>query len=357
MVCLVVSGCRTPTHDASDVLQVRLQAAIDRLLDTRDIPGMSVAVITNGHLVRAVGGLADVEAHREVVVDDEFRLASITKTYVAALAVDRSKAGLIGLDDTVGRWLPDLPESLARLREATLRELLSHTSGLAQTFTADRDRGRVLSVDDALARIPPSVCDPGQCWNYADGNYVVAGLMLEAATGMPLSAAVDEQFLDPLDLRHTRFVGDRVAVSVPQYALVPDATGAVVTRHRLRRQLLPIRADDAAGGMRASASDLARWGDLLFRDRASRPGVVERMLDTSTTRGLPCPNRCPYPYGLGVFHYSVDGRQLVGHDGSSGAILAHDTRRATTIAVVTNGGERDNRALLAAVLHAIDGRD
>lgn len=101
-----------------------------------------------------------------------------------------------------------------RLRGVTLRQLLSHTSGLAQTFASDPE------IDEALARIPQPVCDQGRCWNYADGNCLVVGLVLEAATGMPLSAALKKHLLDPLGVAQTRFTGDHGAEPVP---------------HRLRR--------------------------------------------------------------------------------------------------------------------------
>lgn len=108
--------------------------------------------------------------------------------------------------------------------------------------------------------------------------------------------------------------------------------------------------------MQASASDLARWGDALFGARATPSGVMRTLLDSTTSRELPCPNRCPYPYGLGVFHYTINGRELVGHDGTSGAILAHDLDREMTIAIVTNGGDQDSATLLRSILDAIDPR-
>ena len=108
--------------------------------------------------------------------------------------------------------------------------------------------------------------------------------------------------------------------------------------------------------MQASASDLARWGDALFRAQATPSGVVRTLLDSDTMRDLPCPDRCPYPYGLAVFHYTISGRELVGHDGTSGAMLAHDLDRATTIVIVTNGGEQDTGTLLRSILDALDTR-
>jgi CubicO group peptidase (beta-lactamase class C family) len=350
----VLLGCAGSDPDRADGLEDRLQETVDKFLADRSVPGVSVAVIVDEDLYRVVGGFADVEARRKVVVDDEFRLASVTKNYVAALAGDLSHDGVLGLDDTVDRWIPDVPASLARVRDVTLRQLLSHTSGLAQTYTDDQDRGRVLSTDDVLARIPPSACEPGRCWSYADGNYLVAGLILEAATGATIADAIEEHFLEPLGLTHTHFISTGPTDVVPQYILASDETGKTVLPHEFRRQLLPVHANDAAGGMQASASDLARWGDALFRARATPSGVVRTLLDSDAMRNLPCPDGCPYPYGLGVFHYTMNGEELVGHDGSSGAVLGHELDRATTIAIATNGGEQDSGALLRLILEELD---
>ena len=74
-------------------------------------------------------------------------------------------------------------------------------------------------------------------------------------------------------------------------------------------------------------------------------------------RDLPCAERCPFEYGLGVFHYDIGGRHFVGHDGSSGAIVVHERDDDLTVAILTNGGEQNIGAFLDAVLAALDDTD
>ena len=357
VLCPVASSCGVRSAKRSGDREARLQQAVDRFLATRTVPGASIALVVGGRLIEAVSGVADVDAERKVNAGTQFRIASVTKSYVAALALDLAEDGVVALDDTVGRWLPELPAHLAVVRDVTLRQLLSHTSGLRQTFIDDLDRGRVLTADDLLARIPAPVCDPGTCWSYADGNYMLAGLVLEAATGRPLSTELRERLLAPLDLTRTELLNAAALnnPSPPQYALVSDGAEPV-TPHRLRRQLLPISAENGAGGMVASASDVARWADALFGGRVLEPSSLREMLDTSAMSGRPCPEGCPSLYGLGVFHYTIGGHEMVGHDGSSGAVVAHDQGRGFTVAILTNGGEQDMEAFLEAVVSAVDGR-
>ena len=74
----------------------------------------------------------------------------------------------------------------------------------------------------------------------------------------------------------------------------------------------------------------------------------------NTKAGVAIPLKCGFPYGLGVVHYNVKGRPMVGHDGSSGAVLAYDPERKLTISIVTNGGQQDIGAFLEAIVAVLD---
>jgi D-alanyl-D-alanine carboxypeptidase len=324
---------------------------VDAFRSSRLVPGASVAVIDHGRLVEVVSGVADSDTGRAVTPHTEFRVASVTKLYVATVALALVERGDLALDEPIDRRPLVLPESLAFARQLTLRQLLSHTSGLSQTFTRDQDRHRSLTTADLLERIPPPACAPGTCWSYADGNYVLAGLVVEAATGQPLAEVLHEQFLGPLGLAETRLV-DAAAVDEPlpaQYALVSDQSGRALEPRRLFRQSLPRTAT-----LLTTAADAARFASALFGGEVLGPAGLQDMLETSLMRDLPCPDRCPFEYGLGVFHYDVFGHELVGHDGSSGTVVVHDRHRALTVAILTNGGEQDMGAFLGTVLAAID---
>ena len=92
-------GCGARQRERPDALDARLQAAVDRFLATHTVPGASVAVIVDGRLTEVVSGVADVDAVRKVTTGTMFRIASVTKNYVAALALDLAEAGIVSLDD------------------------------------------------------------------------------------------------------------------------------------------------------------------------------------------------------------------------------------------------------------------
>jgi len=195
------------------------------------------------------------------------------------------------------------------------------------------------------------VCEPSSCWSYSDGNYVLAKVVLEAAAQRSLAELFRDELLEPFNLHATSLV-DAAVDNTPlpsQYALVSDESGRAVEPHRLFEQALP-RSETLV----ATATDAARFADVLFSGEMLDSADLTAMLDTSAMRDLPCPDGCRFEYGLGVFHYDIGGHNLVGHDGSSGAVVVHDQDDDLTVAILTNGGNRDTGAFLEAVLNAID---
>jgi CubicO group peptidase (beta-lactamase class C family) len=349
-VCLVV-GCGNSGSTAGGGLAVRVQRSVDEFLSSRLVPGASVAVIDDGELVTVVSGSADLAGDRAVATDTQFRVASVTKLYLAALTLKLVQRGEVSLDEPIGVRPLELPPQLEFARELTLRQLLSHTSGLDQTFTREEDRHRALTIADILERIPPAVCQPSACWSYADGNYALVQVVLEAATAHPLMELVRDELLEPLGLRHTVVVdAANVDTVLPsQYALVSDDAGRPLEPHRLFEQSLP-----RSSTLITTAADAATFADALFSGDLLGAESLEMMLDTSAMRDLPCPHDCRFEYGLGVFHYNIAGHDLVGHDGSSGAIVVHDRGQGVTIAILSNGGEQDIGKFLETVLDTID---
>ena len=367
VVAVAAGGCggesrsTSPTADAGpqtssesdDGLAVRVQRSVDEFLSSRLVPGASVAVIDDGELVSVVSGFTDLDGERAVTTGTQFRIASITKLFLAALTLKLAEQAKVSLDEPIGVRPLALPPQLDFARELTLRQLLSHTSGLDQTFTRDEDRHRALTTVDLLKRVPPAVCRPSSCWSYADGNYVLVQVVLEAATAKPLARLLRDELAEPLGLRHTVLVeaANDDTVLPSQYALVSDDEGDPLEPRRLFEQALP-----RSGTLITTAADAARFADALFSGDVLDGDSLKTMLDTSAMRDLPCPHGCRFEYGLGVFHYDIGGHDLVGHDGSSGAIVVYDRAQGVTIAILTNGGEQDIGKFLEAVLDTIDSR-
>jgi D-alanyl-D-alanine carboxypeptidase len=174
-------------------------------------------VLPDGAILVAAAGWADLEAGTPMTPRARMPSASIGKTYVAAAAVALAREGVLDLDAPVSRWIGDRPW-FARLpnRDAiTLRHLLTHSAGLAdhvhrERFAADlarrwREPDNPFPPEALVAYVLdlPPLFEAGTGWAYSDTGYILAGLVIEAATGRGWYEEITTRFLAPLDLTLT----------------------------------------------------------------------------------------------------------------------------------------------------------
>ena len=188
------------------------RAAIEKLgadaLTTHDLKALLIHVIADGE---QLASLAYGESMNGVPANPQMHLrnGAVAITYMSTLTLTFVDDGLITLDDPIGKWLPDLPDSDA----VTLRMLLNMTSGypdFVQNTTFQK-----LFYDDPFAIFDsqqlidfglatPRVFAPGENWAYSHTDYVILGLALEKISGKPLADLLRELVLDPLGLVNTQ---------------------------------------------------------------------------------------------------------------------------------------------------------
>jgi CubicO group peptidase (beta-lactamase class C family) len=199
----------------------RLSAVIDGALAANRLVGAVVVVSVDGAIVyRRAAGFADRECGAPMIEDTIFRLASVSKLFVATTAMALVEQGRLALDDFVEAWLPAFRPRLADGRSAsiTLRQLLTHTSGLSYGFLERKDgpyrRAGVsdgmdrsgLTLKENLRRLAsaPLLFQPGAAWNYSL-SFDVLGAVIEKASGLALPDAVRSLVTAPLGLAETGF--------------------------------------------------------------------------------------------------------------------------------------------------------
>jgi len=180
-----------------------LDERLDAVLDI-GVPGVVVAAARPGFVWEKAGGVAEVPGNAPMSLDHRFRIASVTKLFVAATVLQLVDEGVMQIDAEV-----DLIEG-----GITTRQLLNHTSGLPHALEAEElfEPYRTnmahrweLTPRDALERIEskPRLFSPGDGWSYSGSNYVVLGLMVEERTGSTLAEALRRRIIDPLQLADT----------------------------------------------------------------------------------------------------------------------------------------------------------
>lgn len=296
-------------------------------------------------------GVAGVAGATNLKPGDLIRIASITKTMTAALALQLVHEERLSLDDTIGTWLRGVANIPGRI---TLRQLMNHTSGLAN-YTASpalsaaisADPGRVIPVSELLSYIGPPAFAPGARTEYTNSSILVLGHILEQVTGKPVTTLYHERLWDPMGLKEI-FLPGHESAPVPM-ADVRVASGWVNPAQRMAS----LSAGHAAFGLMSNAQTVARWGRALFTGT-----VLSATMQGAMRTLVPAAGNIPGESGagLGIRAYTYHGRQQLGHSGGSpegSSLLLYDVTTGITVAVVMNQGSGAAHFVLAPELLAL----
>ena len=315
---------------------------VEREARSRELSGVVLIRRDGGPTWMRSFGLADRAFAVPMRADTRFRIASITKLFTATIILQLAEEGRIRLDQPVRTYLPDITGGA---RDATIRQLLNHTSGIAQY-------DRVASLEQALTEGVPNyqrpmtpeamvkVCcegalasRPGSKFDYNNADYLLLGRIIERLDGRPYEAALKARLLEPLGLKDSGIArqGEIIERLAPTYFFRPD----------IRRWMndLPVYFEnwDAAGAMYATPSDVARFAEALFGGRIIKPASLQQML----APGLD-------DYGLGLWSYSFKrgGRsyRVAKRPGSimgANAVLYRLLDQRTTIVILANSNKAD----------------
>jgi CubicO group peptidase (beta-lactamase class C family) len=320
--------------------------------DRPDTPGASIVVVRGGVVAfDAAYGLADLEARVRTTPRTDYRLASLTKQFTATAIMLLIQDGKLGLDQPAAAVLPDLPSSA---RSVTVRQLLTHTSGLwaYEDFVPDSQSVQVTDRDvlSLIGRADSTYFTPGTQYRYSNSGYVLLGLIVEAVSHRPFAEFLRERIFAPLHMDST--VAFRAGVSsVPNRAFGYSRTATGF--HRTDQS--PTSATLGDGGIYTSTHDLVAWNRALD----------EHMLINADMQQLAwTPNRLSNgtatSYGFG---WNIDQRRRGRHiwhtgetRGFTNAIVKYPDQGVTVI-VLTNrsGGDPLSLAEAVAALPAFGG--
>jgi D-alanyl-D-alanine carboxypeptidase len=285
--------------------------------------GVTAAVVRDGELVwsGAIGRSRD--GRTTLSPSSPMVIGSVTKTFVATAVLQLVDEGRISLSDPVRQHLPQLDELS---EDITVRQLLNHTSGLADLFNdttrtgLEDDPAHSWTAEEVLATVREPWYEPGDGWAYANTNYFLLGLLVEAVSEAPLADELNRRFMGPVGLGATSVL-DGTAAGSP---LAPAWTSIFW----------------GSGAMAASAVDLARWGDALYAGGLLAPATQASMLDVNA-----------HDYGLGVQRIEVGDVTGYGHTGllnTYTTLLFHVPDEGVTLALLVNRSHVDLGGMLTA---------
>jgi D-alanyl-D-alanine carboxypeptidase len=309
LICAIAARCSAQSQlSLPSDLREEIDGIVAKSLKATGVPSVSLAVVDSSEIayLQAYGN-ATLAPLVPASPKMRYSIGSISKQFTATAILMLAEENKLSLDDPVSRFLP----KLTRANEVRVRDLLAHTSGYRDYWPQDyvppfmRVEVSAQDILDRWARKPLDF-DPGTKWQYSNTNFVIAGLIVERASGMPLMQFLHDRIFQRLEMSSVADI-DRGVLKEP------DATGYL--RYGLGPyHVAPKEARGwlfAAGELAMSAQDLAKWDVAMLRQTLLKPASYREMqAETLLKNGLGT------RYGLGIGITSFLGHRMLKHGGA-----------------------------------------
>ena len=286
-------------------------------------PGVAVLVVRDGKIVHEKGyGLANIEHEVPNLPQTKFRVGSITKSFTAIVILQLQERGLLSLDDTLSKYLPDYPSA----ERITIRRLLNHTSGIPGTTSQDQTLEFV----------------PGSRISYSNTGYIVLGRVIEKICGKPYEAVLQENIFQPLGMKDTGYDHAEVLLKHRAAGYTVGPKGDVQNAEHIN-----MAGPFAAGGLYSTVGDLYLFDQALYSEKLLKAATLEQAFTPTTlTDGRTA------PYGLGWMVQPYRGLKEVAHGGDITGFNAYFARfpeQRYTVIVLSNLSMRPSGPIPTAI--------
>lgn len=325
-------------------LQAELEPRVNAEIQQQHLPGLAIGVIKDGKLIYAKGfGVAKLGGKTPVTSQSLFHMASVTKTFVATAVMQLTEKGKIDLDAPLTRYLPYFRLADDRYRVITIRQMLSHTSGIPDTTNYNWDKPEYDS--GALERFVRSVADqklvfaPGEKFAYSNTAYEMLGDVIAKVSGESFEDYVQHNILTPLGMKNSTLL---VREASPQLLTAPH-----VLEHEqvVVSKVFPYnRAHAPSSTLYSNIADMSAWA-IVNLNHGELNG--RRILKTETAELMwrPVVSALGMKEGISWFSTELQGHHFVLHSGGdvgfeSLLVLAPDDHVAV-VAMSNFAGQKD----------------
>lgn len=317
---------RTPAESQGAPLsEADMLADLDRQITARseveEFSG-SVLIAKNGETIyKKAWGLANKATGAPNRVDTKFNLASCGKMFTAVAVLQLAQAGKLSLDDTVGKHLPDYGNEDVR-NKVTIRQLLSHTSGMGDIFGEEfeKRRSEIRTVADwiTLFEKEPLKFDPGTRWSYSNAGFCLLGAIIEEVSAQNYYEYLDAHIFKPAGMINTgAYETDKPVDNLAIGYTRMNATTPEHIRDRIENTNLHSVKGSPAGGSYSTAEDMARFANALLNHQL----INKKYTRLAMTQHFPDVRNAD-PYGLGFGVEFINGHAVIGHGGGFPGISA-----------------------------------
>jgi uncharacterized protein (TIGR03435 family) len=338
-----VSASRVASNTAGKALTAEQLASIDRYVASQmkkdRTPGAAVGVYRRGEILLAKGyGLANVELNVPVTPRTIFQSGSVGKQFVSAAVMMLVEEGKMNLDESIVKYFPDAPDWW---KPILVKNLLSHTSGLAEYESGDRagpNGAFYLRLDftetELVKKVEalPMEAKPGDLWNYRNTNYLLLGIIIHKVTGKHYADFLQERIFKPWNMTTTRLISD--ADIIPNRASGYEPNGP----RGIRNQdfVSPTFNSTADGTLYFNVLDLAKWDEALSGTSLLTQASLDRLW---TVYPLNDGNPNPSHYGFAWSINAMNGHRVIEHGGAWQGFTCSIVRfpdDSLTVVVLTN---------------------
>lgn len=330
------STFQRPSLTAAQIASI--DAFVTSEMTRTHVPGVAVGIYSRGKVLLEKGyGLADVELGVPVKPQTIFESGSVGKQFVAAAIMMLVEQHRISLDDSITKYFPGAPATWKPIR---IKNLLSHTSGLAE-YDTDARAGpdgpfyiRLdFTEDQLLKKIEklPIENAPGAKWNYRNTNYVLLGILIHRVTGTFYADYLAKHIFKPLGMTSTRLISES--------AIIPNrAAGYLFDDGELSNQywVSPTFNSTGDGSLYFNVVDLAKWDAALYTARLLKQSSLNKMW---TIYDLNDGKPNPANYGFAWRIDRQNGHRVIEHSGAWQGFTCNISRfpdDSLSVVVLTN---------------------
>jgi CubicO group peptidase (beta-lactamase class C family) len=351
-LALAVTATSTATGQARPLAERLDSIAGASIADQRAV-GLVAAVVKGRDTLLLKGyGKADVEWDIAMPTDAMFELGSVTKQFTAVALLQLRDEGKLSLDDEIRKWLPDFD---TRGNTIPLWRLLDHTSGMVGITEMPAFGNLVINPrfpkDSSYALInrTPFQFKTGEMAIYNNSAFILAGFIIEKASGMSYEDYVEKRIFEPLGMTRSSYCNS--AENVPR-----RAHGYQIQRGNIRRAPTNVHTwPYSAGSLCSTAGDMIKWVQALHGGKVLSPASYQQFITPSKlSDGTPL----RYSMGIGVGP-DVNGLNYIGHGGAIGGFLAeagwYPDQQMAVVVLINSNGQQDPGEVITSLAREVTG--
>lgn len=325
-----------------DKIKTNIDNYFSELEENKKFSGAILVSIKGEKVISKGYGMANYELNVPNTAKTKFRIGSITKQFTAAAILQLFEKGLLSLDDTLDKYIPDYPKG----DKVTIHHLLTHSSGIFNYTDIEGYRTNIMKIRHSVEGLIEEFKDmaynfePGTKASYSNSGYALLGYIIEKLSNMSYQQYVQKNIFDKIFMNdscfdeYNRLIMNRASGYILQ-GDVPNISNC---------DFIDMSLVSAAGGIYSTVEDLCIWTKALFKGEV----ISKESLNKMTTKHVYFDDdESYYGYGLLINDEEINGKmmKLIYHDGSISGFLSVNTIFPTediNIVMLTNINDLDN---------------